>query len=150
MNTVMGNLSLELPILYLALLVNQYLNHGREFFALFLPSLLPCAQISSVVWMKVFSDETSLNGDCCASPTVAPPKSPLPVLSPPLSPHGIGTGIGIGIGIGRLPPSSEASAKSATKALVAAEAPVRSEQTTTTTTTTTTTITSRSGMLRSF
>ena len=92
--------------------------------------------------MKVFSDETSLNGEIYASLTIAPPESHIPVLLPPITPHRIG------ILIGRLPPLSDAAAKATTEALVAAEAPSRSEQTTTMTMTTTRT--GRSGTLRSF
>ena len=67
--------------------------------------------------MKVFSDETSLNGEIYASPAVSPPESPLPLPLLPLLP------LRIGILIGRLPPSSDAAAEAATVALVAAEAP---------------------------
>ena len=67
----------------------KYLNHGQKFFASVLPSILPCAQISSKVRVKVFSDETSLNGEIYASPTVSPPESPLSVPLPPLTPLGI-------------------------------------------------------------
>ena len=95
----------------------KYLNHRQEFFVSVVPSILPCEQISSEIWVKVFSDETSLNGEIYASPTVAPPESPLPILLPPLLPHGIG------IVIGGLPPSSDAAAEAATEALVAAKAP---------------------------
>ena len=82
----------------------KYLNHRQKFFALVLPSLLPCAQISSEVRVKVFSAETSLDGEIYASPTVAPPESPLPVPLPSL-----------GIVIGRLPPSSDAAAEAANR-----------------------------------
>ena len=93
----------------------QYLNH-RNFFVSVLPSILPCVQIPIEVWVMVFSDETSPNGDIYAYLTVAPQESPLPVPLPPLPPHRIG--------IRRLPPSSEDAAKSATKTLVAAKVPL--------------------------
>ena len=64
----------------------KYLNHGQKFFASVLTHILPCAQISSEVWVKVFSDETSLNGEIYASQTVPPPESSLPVPLPPLPP----------------------------------------------------------------
>ena len=95
----------------------KYLNHRQKFFASVLPSILPCAQISNEVQFKVFPDETSPNGEIYVSPTVAPPESPLPVPLSPLPPHVTG------IMIGRLPPSSDAAAKSATKALVSTKEP---------------------------
>ena len=98
----------------------KYLNHRKKFFASVLPSILPCAQISSEVRVKVFSDKTSLNGKIYASPIVAPPESPLLVLMPPLPPHRIE------IVIRRLPTFLDAARKSATEALVAAEVPSRS------------------------
>ena len=58
--------------------------------------------------MKFFSDETSLNDEIYASPTVPPPESPLPVLLLTLPT------LGIGIVIGRLPPSSDAAVEAAT------------------------------------
>ena len=68
----------------------KYLNHRKKLFAFILPSILPCAKISSEVQVKVFSDETSLNGEIYLSPNVAQPESSIPVLLPPLPPHGIG------------------------------------------------------------
>ena len=94
----------------------KYLNHRQKFLHRFTLAIT-LAQISSEVQVKVFSDETSLNGEIYASPTVPPPESPLPVPLPPLPP------LGIGMVIGRIPPSSDAAAEAATVALVAAEAP---------------------------
>ena len=76
----------------------KYSNHRHKYFASVLPSILPCAKISSEVQVKIFSDETLPNGEIYASPTVAPPESPLPVLMPPFTPHMIR------IVIRRLPP----------------------------------------------
>ena len=100
----------------------KYLNHGHKFFASVLPSILPCAQISSEVQVKVFLDETSLNGKIYVSPTVAPSESPLPIALAPLLPHRIG------IVIGLLPPLSDAAAEAATEYLFAAESPLRSSR----------------------
>ena len=83
----------------------MYLNHGQKVFASILPSILPCAQISSEAQVKLFSDETSLNGEIYASSTVPPLESPLPVLLPSLPP------LGIDIVILRLPPSSDTAAE---------------------------------------
>ena len=85
--------------------------------ALFSPTDLLYAQISSEVRVKVFSDETLLNGEVYAYLTVPPPESPLLLPLPPLLP------LCIRILIGRLPPSSDAATKAATVDSVAAEAP---------------------------
>ena len=95
----------------------KYLNHRQKFIASVLPSILPCAKISSEVWVKVFSDEISPNGEVYASLTVAPPESPLPVPLPPRLP------LRIRIMIVRLPPSSDAANRYANVDLVAIESP---------------------------
>ena len=102
---------------------SKYLNHRQKFFASILPSILPCAQISSEDQEKVFSDETLLNGDIYTSLTVPPSESPLPILLSPILP------LDIGIVIRWLPPTSDANAKAATKALVATEATSRPSRT---------------------
>ena len=83
--------------------------------------------------MKVFLDETSLNGDIYASPTVAVPESPLPVPLSSLLQHGIGIVIVIMIMIviviGWLPPLSDAAAKAVTEALVSSKSPSGSSRT---------------------
>ena len=94
--------------------ISKYLNHSQFVFASILHSILSCAQISSEVWVKFFSDGTLLNGEIYASPTFPPPTSPLPVPLTLILP------LGIGIVIGRLPPSSGAVAEAAIEALVAA------------------------------
>ena len=83
----------------------KYLNHRQDFFASILPSILPCAQISSEVQDKFFSDKTLPNGDIYSYQIVPLLESPLPVLLPPLPP------LGIGILIRRLTPLSDAAAK---------------------------------------
>ena len=94
--------------------LSKYLNHRQKIYASVLPSILPCAQISSEIQVKVFSDETSLNGKIYASPTVPPPESPLPVPLPLILP------LRIEIVIRQIPSSSYATAEASTKALVAA------------------------------
>ena len=101
----------------------KYLNNRNLFFAYVLPSILPCAQISSESQVKVFPDETLLIGEIYAFPTVAPPESPIPAPLPLFPPHGIR------IVIGRLPPFLDAIAKSVTEALVSDKAPLRSSRT---------------------
>ena len=61
----------------------KYLNHRQKFFASVLPSILTCSKISSEIRVKVFPDETPLNGKIYASPTVAPLESHLLVPLPP-------------------------------------------------------------------
>ena len=96
--------------------LSKYLSHRQK------PLVLPCAKISSEVQVKIFSNETFLNGEIYVSSTVSPPESHLLVRLPHILP------LVIGVVIGWLPPLLDSSAKSAIEALVASEALSRSIQ----------------------